>query len=78
MSNETVAIPDYQPASSFQLDLVEAMVEVTKAMWDCSENLARKVCRAKLGLRVSEIGNDPDTLQAWFEEWRMEILFSRA
>jgi hypothetical protein len=53
------------------------MVDVTKAMWNnCPESLARKVCAAKLEIQVTEIGNDPDTLQAWFEEWRLELLFS--
>lgn len=51
------------------------MAGVTIAMWDCSQNLARKVCAAKLGLTIQEIGDDPDTLQAWFEEWRMVLLF---
>ncbi len=77
MSNETVAIPVYQSISSFQHELVEAMVDVTKAMWnDCPETLARKVCAAKLSLQIDLIGtDDPDTLRAWFENWRMDLLF---
>jgi hypothetical protein len=53
------------------------MVEVTKVMWnDCPENLARKVCAAKLSMQIESIGtDDPATLQAWFEEWRIELLF---
>jgi hypothetical protein len=58
--------------------MVEAMVDVTKAMWNnCPETLARKVCAAKLSLQIESIGtDDPDTLWAWFEEWRLELLFN--
>jgi hypothetical protein len=70
-------IQDLQLLPGFQQDLVEGMVEVTKVMWnDCPENLARKVCAAKLSMQIESIGtDDPATLQAWFEEWRIELLF---
>ncbi len=50
---------------------------MTKAMWNnCPGTLARKVCAAKLWVQINSMGTeDPATLQAWFEEWRMEVLF---
>ena len=76
MSNETVAIPACLLTSSFQHNLVEEMVEVTLVMWNnCPETLARKICTAKLSLRIDKMGEDPTALQDWFEEWRMELLF---
>lgn len=45
-------------------------------MWNnCPETLARKVCAAKLSLRIDEMGEDPTALREWFEEWRMFLLF---
>ena len=70
ISNDTTTM------SSFQHNLIEEMVEITKSVWnDCPETLARQVCASRLAYQILLGGEDPDTLRSWFEEWQIDEIF---